>query len=136
MPDPHLQKVIKEFSELARAMRAFIAERKTESAWLRKCHGELATKQDLRKMEKKIMSAISEFATRQTAFNDRQDTAIAALQADVTNLNEQIAALQASAGTITAEDQALLDGIETRASAISDKLDALDALTPPKVPTA
>jgi len=82
------------------------------------------------------MSAISDFATKQNAFNDRQDTAIAALQADVTNLNEQIAALQATAGTITAEDQALLDGIQARGSAISDKLEALDAQTPPKPPVA
>jgi capsule polysaccharide export protein KpsE/RkpR len=83
-----------------------------------------------------IMSAISDFAAAQAVFNDRMDTAITGLQGDVANLNEQIAALQASAGTITPEDQALLDGIQTRAQAITDKLEALDSLTAPVPPTA
>ncbi len=82
------------------------------------------------------MSAISDFAAKVTAFFDRQDTAITDLQGDVKNLNDQIAALQASQGTITPADQALLDGIQTRAQAVSDKLDALDALTPPVPPPA
>ncbi len=81
-----------------------------------------------------IMSAISDFAAKVTAFFDRQDLAVTDLQADVKALEDQIAALQASAGVITPEDQALLDGIATRASTISDKLDALDALTPPVAP--
>lgn len=80
------------------------------------------------------MSAISDFAAKQNAFNDRIDTAVTDLQGDVKNLSDQIAALQASAGTITPEDQALLDGIQQRTSTIADKLDALDALTPPAVP--
>ena|ERR1700675_4793144 len=83
-----------------------------------------------------ILSAISEFATKQNAFNDTIDAAIAGLTEDVQNLNDQIASLQASAGTITPADQALLDGITARAQTVSDKLSALDALTPPKVPTA
>src|SRR6266566_6605527 len=76
-----------------------------------------------------LMSAISDFTTKLSAFFDRQDTAITDLQGDVKNLTDQIAALQASPGTITPADQALLDGITARASTISDKLDALDALT-------
>lgn len=80
------------------------------------------------------MSAISDFAAKQAAFNARMDTAIADLQGDVQALNDQIAKLQATSGTITAEDQALLDGITERSSTIADKLDALDALTPPVVP--
>jgi hypothetical protein len=81
-----------------------------------------------------IMSAISDFAAKVSAFNDQIDTAIAGLQGDVKNLTDQIAALQASTGTITAADQALLDGIQTRAQGIADKLTALDALTPPVAP--
>ncbi len=80
------------------------------------------------------MSAISDFAAKLTAFQDRQDAAIADLQGDVDNLTKQIAALQATQGAITPEDQALLDGIQSRASAVSDKLDALDSLTPPTPP--
>lgn len=91
--------------------------------------------QKLLKQGDKIMTAISEFATKMTAFTDRQDKAVADLQGDVKSLSDQIAALQASQGTITAEDQALLDGIEAKASTVADKLDALDSLTPPVPPT-
>lgn len=80
------------------------------------------------------MSAISDFADKMKVFNDRQDAAVTALQGDVKSLEDQITALQGSSGAITPEDQALLDGIQARASAVADKLDALDALTPPVVP--
>lgn len=90
-----------------------------------------ATKKDIQR----IMSAISDFSAAVTAFFDRQDTAITALQGDVQALKDEIAKLQNSPGTITPEDQALLDGIQTRAKAVADKLDALDALTPPVNPT-
>ncbi len=83
---------------------------------------------------RKIMSAISDFADKMKVHNDHVDVAVAGLQGDVKNLSDQIAALQASQGQITPEDQLLLDGIEARTAAIHDKLDALDALTPP-VPT-
>ncbi len=99
----------------------------------RKSHEGFATKHDLERLEHKIMSAISDFTAKVQAFFDRQDTAITDLQGDVKTLNDQIAALQASNGAITPEDQAALDAITERASAVSDKLDALDQLTPPVV---
>lgn len=80
------------------------------------------------------MTAIADFTAKMTEFFDRQDKAVTDLQGDVKSLQDQIAALQNSAGQITPEDQALLDGIEAHASAVSDKLDALDALTPPVPP--
>ncbi len=119
--------------DLISAVRAVSGELKAGMEWF-KSHSGLATKHDLKALENKIMSAISDFATKQNAFNDRIDTAIADLQGDVKSLNDQIAALQASSGTVTPEDQALLDGITARASAVADKLDALDALTPPVAP--
>jgi hypothetical protein len=88
----------------------------------------------LSQLEGIIMSAISDFNAAITAFFDRQDAAITDLQGDVKNLSDQIVALQNTQGVITAEDQALLDGIQARAKTVSDKLDALDALTPPVVP--
>lgn len=94
------------------------------------------TQSDLNKLERKIMSAISDFAAKQNAFNDRMDAAVAGLQGDVKTLNDQIAALQATQGQITPEDQALLDQIEQRGDAIATKLEALDALTPPTPPPA
>ena len=78
--------------------------------------------------------ALAAFSTAITAFFGRQDTAVTELQGDVKNLTDQIAALQSSPGTITPSDQALLDAIQARAQVVSDKLDALNAQTPPVVP--
>lgn len=87
------------------------------------------------KLENTIMSAISDFKAKMDAHNDAMDTAIAGLQGDIKNLNDQITALQNSPGTITPADQALLDGIEAKAKSIADQLGALDAITPPAPPT-
>jgi hypothetical protein len=82
-----------------------------------------------------IMSAISEFAARQQAFNDRQGVAIDGLVADVHSQRDLIIALQNSTGGITPEDQALLDQIDARSATITAKMEALDAETPPTPPT-
>ncbi len=76
-----------------------------------------------------IMSAISEFAAKQNTHNDAIDAAVTGLTGDIKALNDKIAELQASAGVITPEDQALLDAIDTRGQSIADKLAALDAQT-------
>jgi len=83
-----------------------------------------------------IMSAISDFATKQNAFFDRQDKAVADLQTDVKALQDTLAKLQATPGANTPKDQASLDDVQARASTIADKLNALDALVPPPVPAA
>ncbi len=94
------------------------------------------------------MSAFSEYATKQAAFNARQSAAIdslvssqAGLAADIQALNDKITALQNSAGEVTPEDQILLDQLESQATALSERseavsnaLAALDAQTPPAVP--
>jgi len=76
-----------------------------------------------------IMTAISDFAAKQTAFN----AAIAAL-------NDKIAALQASPGAITPEDQKTLDdltaALQLRTDTAAASAAALDAKTPPVVPAA
>ena len=103
------------------------------------------------RLEKKvdlIMSAISDFVAKQTAFNSRQSAAVdaavasvTALSGDVQTLNDKITELQNSVGTVTPEDQALIDALVTQGEALSAKteavatsLAALDALTPPNVP--
>ena len=83
----------------------------------------------------KLMSAISDFAAKQQEHNDKISAAIDGLASDIANLNAQIAALQASAGAITPDDQALLDAADAKGAAIADQIAALDALTPPVVPT-
>lgn len=83
-----------------------------------------------------MATPIADFAVKQNAFNDQQDAAIVDITTEIATLNSTIAALQASTGTITADDQALLDSIQTRAAAITAKLKALDTLTPPTPPSA
>lgn len=97
---------------------------------------EAPTKQDLKELESKIMSAISDFAAKMQAHQSKIDTAVSGLTEDVKNLNDKITALQNSAGQISPEDQALLDQIETQGDAIATKLEALDGLTPPAAPPA
>lgn len=105
--------------------------------------------QRLDTMENKIISAISEFAAKQKAFNDQQSasidsisTSVTGIQGDINSLNQKITDLQNSPGTITPEDQALLDDLQMQGAAISSRLQvvagalgALDALTPPAPPT-
>jgi hypothetical protein len=81
-----------------------------------------------------IMSAISDFAAKQKAFNDRQSAAVDGLVTDVKALNDKIEELQNTPGPITPEDQALLDEIEQRSDAITARLEALDEQTPPVAP--
>ena len=98
------------------------------------------TMHDLEVFQRQIMATVTEaiaaFAAAMTQFNDAQDTAIVALQGDVENLNAQILALQNSPGALSAADQATLDAIQARGKTITDKLAALDSLTPPVVPPA
>jgi hypothetical protein len=80
------------------------------------------------------MSAISDYAAKANAFNDRIDSAVTGLQGDVQALNDLIVKLQGTQGQVTPEDQALLDQLQARAETIATKVEALDALTPPTPP--
>lgn len=81
------------------------------------------------------MSAISDAAAKLNAVFDRVDAAAANLQGDVKFLQDTIAALQASQGTVTPEDQALIDALETRAGLIAANVETLAAITPDQPPT-
>jgi len=120
-------------SDLAEAIEKLADATKEQTKWF-KSHLDCITKIDLKKAVDEIMSAISEFAAKQDAFNSRVDAAIVGLTGDVQTLNDKITELQNSAGQITPEDQALLDAIQARSEVIAAKLEALDALTPPKPP--
>jgi hypothetical protein len=85
-------------------------------------------------MGEKIMSAISDFSVKLNAFNDQMDVAVSDLQGDIKSLNDTILKLQNSTGQVTPEDQASLDALQARGQDIADKLNALDALTPPVPP--
>lgn len=101
----------------------------TQTEWLRS-HLGCVTKQDLKETEHKMAAAIENFATAvQTAF-DKIDVAVDGIAGDVTELKRVIEELQNSPGAITPEDQALLDSIQARATALGDKVAALDEATP------
>lgn len=80
-------------------------------------------------MERRIMSAISDFSAKVNTAFDEISTAVDGVALDVQFLKDQIAALQNSNGEISAEDQVLLDSIDAKASELSTKLKALDAAT-------
>lgn len=90
----------------------------------------------LAEMEKRIMSAISDYAGRVSTAFDKISTAVDGVVDDVAFLKEEIVKLQNSPGPITPEDQATLDGLEARANTTVAALEALDAATarPPTPP--
>lgn len=95
------------------------------------------------------MAIYAEFLKRQKEYNDRDDAAMEKLNTasqnlagDIKFLKDTITKLQNSQGTVTPEDQALIDQLEQRANTASTKFDALtksltelDEATPPEVPT-
>lgn len=85
-------------------------------------------------LERKVMSAISDFQTRVNAKLEAIGTGIDGIDGDVKFLKEQIAALQASVGTVTPEDQAIIDAMEARIGTLADRVTAVDAETAPLTP--
>lgn len=139
MNEPSPQKALfgfgndRSLSLIAAELRLIREKAQAQFEWIKSHYG-LATKQDLMEMEIRLMSAISDFAAKQSAFNTRIDSAITGLQGDVQTLNDTITKLQNSPGTVTPEDQAALDTLQAQGDALSAKLEALDALTPPAIP--
>jgi len=82
----------------------------------------------------KIMSAISDFAVSQEAFNLQMNDSVVGLVGDIKQLNDEIVKLKDELANVTEEDKLLLDNLSEHSRAISEKLSALDALTPPAVP--
>lgn len=117
----------KAIASLAHAISALVVE-------LQHQNNNQVILQRIEQVERTIMSAISDFAAKQNAFNDRVDTAVAGITSDVDALTAKIVELQNTSGSITAEDQALLDAIQARSEAVATKLEALDALNE-KAPT-
>lgn len=107
----------------------------------------LATKQQIEKLESKIMATLNEQLVKIKGFIDEQGESIDVLvnsvsgvAGDVTRLLEKIEELQNSPGNVTPADQALLDSIEALANTTNNKLAAvknqvldLDAQNVPEV---
>ena len=80
---------------------------------------------------RQIMSAISDFAAKQKAFNTEVSDDLDAITIAIGALNDKITALQDSAGTVTPEDQALIDQLQADGNTLTAKADALAGKTPP-----
>lgn len=81
-----------------------------------------------------LMSVIKDFAEKQNAFNaqlsadiDSVVSSVTGITTDIQSLNDKITALQNSSGTVTPEDQALIDQLVTDGTALQTKADAAAA---------
>lgn len=148
-------KLTEAISSLAHEICALRGERKNEFDWL-KSHAGLATKQDLREMENRIMSALSEHQAavdaQYEAIGKSVDEIVASqagVTADVASLKDIITKLENNPGPISADDQALLTAglakvtaLASKTAGVSAALKALDEETgeplpePPPAPPA
>lgn len=87
------------------------------------------------KNQEKIMSAISDFAAKQTAHNQAIADDLTAIKGKIDEQAALITTLQNSSGTLTTEDQSTLDQLETNNAALQAQADATAGKTPPTPPT-
>lgn len=92
-----------------------------------------ATKHDVIESEKRLMKAVEDFAAAQTALLAKLGSAVDGVTGDVAGLKARIEELLASQD-LTPEDKARLQGINDATQALADRLEALDAATPPVTP--
>lgn len=83
-----------------------------------------------------IMTAISDFAAQQKTFNDDIAADLTAIQGAIATLNTTITNLQNSQGTVSPEDQALIDDLVTQGTALAAQADTTAGKTPPAPPPA
>jgi hypothetical protein len=82
-----------------------------------------------------MATTLDNFIAAQTDYNTALDTALTDIAGDIQNLNDQIAVLVAAGGSLTPAQQAAVDALVASGSALQAKADAINALTPPAVPT-
>ena len=93
-----------------------------------------ATKHDLDQVKKEIMSAITDWAAKEDADLTAINATLDGIVTGVAGLDELIKQLQNSPGTLSPEDQAVLDRIEAASAALVTKAGAIDT-SAPKPPT-
>ena len=82
----------------------------------------------------KLMSKVTDFAAAVQAAFDKVNADLDTITAGITNLDNLITAFQNSPGTLSAADQAALDGIQAASQALVTKADAV-SVVPPVAPT-
>jgi hypothetical protein len=101
----------------------------------RRCNSrhEPATKQELHQMEKRIMKSITDFQKATQENLDVLGTTLDSIASGIVALDDLITKLQSSPGTLSAEDQAALDAIQSASAALVTKASAI-SVTPPVTP--
>ena len=87
------------------------------------------TKQDLLNLEKRIMTAISDFKTAVDVKFDELDASVTDLQRDITFVKAEIERIQNSPGPISPEDQSSLDAVQARLNSMATNVASLPAQT-------
>lgn len=112
-----------ELLELAHALREVSLKHETQAILHR-----------MEEMERRIMSVITQWAEQEqadlTAISGTLDT----ITTGIKSLDDKITALQNSPGTLTPEDQAALDGIQSASKALVTKAAAISTDAPPTTP--
>ena len=80
-----------------------------------------ATREDLKRAVNIIMSAIQDWAVKEQADLDGISATLDGIVTGVKSLDDKITALQNSPGTLSADDQAALDAIQTASKAVVAK---------------
>ena len=119
-------------SALTRELHLGREDKKHEFEWL-KSHPALATKHDLKELENKIMSAITDWAASEQADLTSISTTLDTVVSGIAALDTLITNLQNSPGTLSASDQAALDAIKAASTALVAKSGAI-SVTPPAPP--
>lgn len=88
-----------------------------------------ATQHDLNQLGDKIMANINESTDKINAAEDRIESAITGVTADIAGLKVLIEQLRAST-EVSPADQFLLNQVIARAESIATRLEALDSATP------
>jgi hypothetical protein len=81
-----------------------------------------------------IMSTITDYGAKVTAFQNQISTALDDIKTEISSLNDKITQLQNSPGPISTEDQATLDAAQTQIQGLVTKAQALDSINPPPAP--
>ncbi len=104
----------------------------TMLAKLERIEGLLTT---IQQTQGKLMSVISDFSVKQNAFNAEISSDLDDIKTAAASQLALIQQLQQSQGTVTPEDQAIIDKLEADGTALVSKADATAGKTPPAPPT-
>jgi len=82
-----------------------------------------------------MMATFEQYVKDQTDHNQATSDALNDIASDIQALTDLVASLRSAEGTLTAEQQAVLDELDSKGGELADKAKALANVTPPPAPT-